>query len=479
MPATSEPDPSPSRERLSFATKLGYGLGNVAVMIGKQAPKQLSLPIYNVALGLSPAHVGTVLALGRVWDAVTDPIVGHWSDRISSRWGRRRPFLLAGAFLTALFFATMWMVPRGLEPGGYLAWFVVSSFLFYLALTIYSVPWYAMGYEIAPNYDERTRLMAFPSFFGPIAQIGVGWLYALTQMDIFSDTVEGVRWVGMGAGVVLLIFGLFPAFMVKERFTQPVISPVSTTTAVTPHAEQAGFWESLKAAAKNRPFVQLTAAFTMVVIGTSMVNGMGFYVHAYYLFGGDTQATGIFNGWQATVMFVSAAACAPLAAKLSVRFGKKEIFLFGLAWGIVRMGLLWFLLDPALPYLALVNSVLFGLDNAIIFMLCHAMIADICDLDEWNHGLRREGLFGAIYAWVFKTGIALSFAISGYMLVVIGYDRDLGGNQSNQTLFLMKACYVGIPAGAFLLASLILRRYPLSRKVAEDLQRKLAARRGG
>lgn len=476
MSVASEPIPAPSGDRLPFATKLGYGLGNVAVMIGKQAPKQLSLPIYNVALGVNPAHVGTVLALSRVWDAVTDPLVGYWSDRLSSRWGRRRPFLLAGSFLTALFFAAMWLVPRDLDAAGYLAWFVVSSFLFYLALTIYSVPWYAMGYEIAPNYDERTRLMAFPSFFGPIAQIGVGWLYALTQLSLFSDTMQGVRWVGIGAGLCLLLFGLIPVFLVKERFTD---SPLrGATTRTTPSAAP-GFWDGLVAAANNRPFLQLTSAFTLIVIGTSMVNGMGFYVHAFYLFDGDTQATGIFNGWQATVMFISAAACAPLAARLSVRFGKKEVFLLGLAWGVARMGLLWFLLNPAIPYLALVNSVLFGFDNAIIFMLCHAMIADICDLDEWNHGLRREGLFGALYAWVFKTGIALSFAISGYLLVVIGFDRDLGGNQAAETLFFMKACYVGIPAGAFLLAFLILCRFPLSREVAEELRRKLAARRSG
>ena len=461
-------------ERLPFLTKLGYGLGNVAVMIGKQAPKQLSMPIYNVALGVSPAAVGTVLALGRVWDAVTDPLVGHWSDRVSSRWGRRRPFLFIGALLTGLFFAAMWLFPRDMGTGAYLAWFVVSSFLFYLALTIYSVPWYAMGYEIAPNYDERTRLMAFPSAIGPLAQIGVGWLYWFTQRPMFVDTVEGVRWVGLGAGVCLLIFGLAPAFMVRERFAK--VAPKPRDPAV-PVPATPGFWSGIGDAFKNRPFVQLTAAFTLVLIGSSMVNSMGFYVHAYYLFGGDTRPTSEFIGWQATIMFLSAAACAPLAAKLSVRFGKKEMFLVGLAWGVLRLCLLWFLLNPTYPYLAMVNAVLFGFDNAIIFMICHAMIADICDLDEWRSGMRREGLFGAIYAWIFKTGIALSFAISGVLLVKIGFDRDLGGAQTAETLFWMKACYVGIPAAAFLLAFLIMRSFPITRTVAEDLRIKLAARR--
>jgi len=403
--------------------------------------------------------------------------VGHWSDRVSSRWGRRRPFIFLGAILTGLFFAGMWMFPRDLSSTQYLAWFVVSSFLFYLALTIFSVPWYAMGYEIAPNYDERSRLMAFPSFFGPLAQIGVGWLYFFTQLPMFGgDTIAGVRWVGLGAGLALMIFGIMPAFFVRERFAA-VAPPTAPGAVAAAKPKPPGFWSGLKAAAQNRPFVMLTGAFTLIVIGTSMVNGMGFYVHAYYLFGGDTYMTGKFNGWQATVMFISAAACAPLAAKLSVRFGKKETFLFGLGWGIARMGLLWFLLDPAHPWLVLLNGVLFGLDNAIIFMLCHAMIADICDLDEWRSGMRREGLFGAIYAWVFKTGIALSFALSGYLLVVIGFDRDLGGNQGTETLLWMKILYCGVPAAAFLLAFLILRRFPIDRAYAEELRLKLAERR--
>src|SRR5512147_3246590 len=111
-------------ERLSLKTKLSYGLGNVAVMVGKQAPKQLSLPIYNVTLGVNAGYVGTVLALGRLVDAFTDPFVGYLSDGLATRWGRRRPFILFGAILAGLFFSALWLCPRGLTATGYLAWFI-------------------------------------------------------------------------------------------------------------------------------------------------------------------------------------------------------------------------------------------------------------------------------------------------------------------------------------------------------------------
>lgn len=469
-PVESTPVAPAAPPALSFRTKLGYGLGNLAIMVGKQAPKQLSLPIYNVALGVNPGVVGTLLALGRVWDAVTDPLVGHWSDRVRSRWGRRKPFIFLGALFSGLFFALLWMFPRGMTPTGYAAYYTVTSFLFYLALTIFSVPWYAMGYELARTYDERTRLMAFPSAIGPVGQILVGWLYWFTQLGCFEDTIEGVRYAGTGAGLVLLIFGLLPVLLVKEdgQFTQaaPAGSKPKTKSFVL----------GVREAFANRPFLQLTVAFTLVVVGTSMVNGLGFYVHAYYLFGGDTRAAGALGGWQTTVMLVCSMLATPLVARLSVRFGKKEIFLAALLWAALRTVLLWFLLQPDLPWLVLLNSALNGVDNAAIFMLCHAMIADVCDLDELQNGTRREGLFGALYGWCFKTGIALSFGVSGYVLVWIGFNRDLAGAQTPQTLEWMKLAYCGVPGLAFLLGLAVLARYPLNRRMAEEVRVAIAAR---
>jgi GPH family glycoside/pentoside/hexuronide:cation symporter len=471
----SPKDTHPASVPLSFKTKLGYGLGNLSVMTAKQAPKQLALPVYNVALGVNPGAVGTLLALGRVWDAITDPLVGHWSDKAVTRWGRRKPFILGGAFATGAFFAAMWMFPRGLSSVQYLGYFAVTSFLFYLALGFFSVPWYAMGYELAGNYDERTKLMAFPSIFGPVGQILVGWLYWFTQRDMFADTIEGIRCVGMGAGLILLIFGLMPVLLVKERAlpsssAPPVVEPPKKRRPKT------SFLAGVKAAVSNGPFMLLTVTFTMIVVGTSMVNGLGFYVHVYYLFDGDTKIASELGGWHTTVWLVCSMCMTPLMAWLSVRFGKKEIFIAALVWGVFRMIVLWFVLNPSHPWLVLINAALAGVDNAAIFMLCHAMIADICDLDELRNGTRREGLFGALYAWFFKTGIALSFALSGYILTWIGFDRDLGGAQSGSTLLLMKACYCGIPALMFAAAIAVFAGYPISRRVADNVRAQLAGR---
>ncbi|AKC82006.1 hypothetical protein IMCC26134_03025 [Verrucomicrobia bacterium IMCC26134] len=459
---------SPAVETLRLKSQIGYGLGNFATMIGKQAPKQLSLPVYNITLGVSPSSVSLILASGRLFDAFIDPFVGHWSDRSQTRWGRRRPFIFLGSILTGMFFALMWVFPRGLGENAYLAYYAVTSLLFYFALTLYSVPWYALGYEMAETYDQRTKLMAFPTAIGPVAQILVAWLFAFTQLDIFSDTIEGIRAVGLGAGVILVAFGLMPFFWVKEK----ALPVVPKTLKVKPPS----FLDGMKASAKNRPFRSLTIAFTLILIGTSMVGGLGFYVHTYVLFGGDTKAASILNGWAGTLTQVVTIVCTPLAVKLSTRFGKKEVFMAAIACGVARMGILWFLLDPAHPNLVLINAALYGMESAAIFMLCHAMIADVCDLDELECGARREGLFGAVYAWIFKTGIALSYGLSGYILTGIGFDRALGGAQAGTTLLWMKIAYCVAPAAAFIAALFVLRGYTLNRSGAEVVRLKLAER---
>lgn len=217
---------SSRNERLSLKTKLCFGVGNFSVLIGKLAPKQLSLPIYNDALGVSSAAIGTTLAVTRIADAAIDTLMGHISDRTVSRWGRRRPYIFVGALLTGLFFAAIWLFPRGFSPHFYIIYFAATSALFYLALTVFSVPWYALGYELPPNYDERTRLQSFSNAFGLLAQIAVAWFYAATQVKFFPDIFVGIRVVGLVAGALLIGVGLIPALLIRESSKSYRLGPV-------------------------------------------------------------------------------------------------------------------------------------------------------------------------------------------------------------------------------------------------------------
>ncbi len=476
--------PPTNEKSLSFRTKLCYGIGNISIMMGKLAPRELALPIYNVLLGVSPTAMGLVLALGRFIDAFTDPLTGNVSDRTKSRWGRRRPFIFLGVIFVALFFTTLWWFPRGLSPHAYLLYFIFIAFLYYVSLSAFSVPWYALGYELAPDYDNRTKLMAFAGFLGPIGQMIVCWLYRLTQMDCFKNdnvyrlthleifqgdaTTTGLRVVTIFAGILIAIFGVTTAVFVRER---------NAEAAQKSSKPRPSFFAGAKAAFQSQAFVRLTVAFMLIQLGIQMVGVLGFYNFVYYLNDGDKKAGSFLYACHNTVWLVSNMVFTPIIARLTARFGKKEMFLAAIGWGILRMGIMWFLMDPAHPWGMLINGALMGVDNAAIFMLCHAMIADICDVDERDSGHRREGLYGSLYSWAFKVGIALASLLSGYILDFIHFDRSLGGAQTKHTLFLMKLSYCAVPAMFSLVALAVFIRYPISRRYAQEVRAELDARK--
>lgn len=172
----------------------------------------------------------------------------------------------------------------------------------------------------------------------------------------------------------------------------------------------------------------------------------------------------------------------PFVTMLSVRFGKKEIFLFALLYGAARSLFLWLLLSPEHPVLFLVNSVLSGFDNAAIFILCHAMISDVCDFDEFASGQRREGLFGAVYGWIYKTGNSLALVFAGYLLVVFGFQSngaDIVTPQSASTLWWIRLTYCGLPAFTYLVSAWFMWKYPISRLCAERIRIELKLRDRG
>ncbi|MDF7807978.1 MFS transporter [Pontiellaceae bacterium B12219] len=464
-------DTAGKKAKLTFKTKMAYGLGNVSVMIAKQAPKRLCFPIYNLAFGVSTAWIGALFSLMRIWDAFTDPLIGHISDNWSGRFGRRKPFIVGGALLTGIFFAALWLLPRGLSPVSSMVYLSVICLLFYTALTIFSVPWYAMGYELTDDFDERTRLFAFPSFFGPISQIGVGWLYFLTQRSFFEDTIEGVRYVGLFTGIILIIFGLLPVFFVKE--SSPHIAEVLAEKKNEKKKKKSGLITNLKESLTCTPFLIVSISVTLVLMASAIVGGLHYYINIYYVYGGDKAAASTTIGWYWTAVYVVAALIVPLVSKLAIRFGKKAVFQGALFWGVGLMGLRWFLYTPNSPYLQLLDGVLYAFLDASVFLLCQSMIADVCDYDEVNHGSRREGVFAAVYGWLFKTGLALGALVAGLLLAKIGFDKKVIEVPSAEVLTQMRVFFSVVPGVAFLIAGLICCFYPLSKKRMTEIRAQL------
>ncbi len=469
MDSSPLPKKVPMRPATNFVQRVAYGMGSFVTLVGKNAPKALTNQIYNIELGVSPALVGLAITVSRLIDAFTDPLMGSISDRCRSRWGRRRPFIFVGALLTGLVFAGMWLFPRDATPGFYASYLFTFVILHYLALTVYSVPWYALGYEMTPDTRERNSVMAYAGFLGAGATMLIGWIYAMAHWSIFASPLEGIRWIGSGVGLLLFLLGVLPALFIKER------AFVEVTKKQAPVPMLAG----IKQCFANAPFRRLMGMLTLMLIGSSMVGSLGFYVITYYMYKGDTAAASVLAGIIATVSQVGAFVLIPLATGLANRFGKKELMLGVLALAFIGSLLKWVCFNQEFPYLAVIPGILLAPVFAVgSNMLSHSMIGDICDVDELEHGSRREGLYGAVFSWIFKTGLALSFFLGGAILVGIGFKVELKGEQPELTLTLMRAAFSIVPALFIAISFVIFRGYHLNEERMHAVRAELEARRG-
>ncbi|MDQ8183514.1 MFS transporter [Pelagicoccus sp. SDUM812005] len=480
MKKTPAPKTLSSLERVSVGQKLAYGTGNLATMIGKQAPKTFSYQIYNIELGvISPIMIGNVIFLSRLIDAIANPIMGDISDKSTHRWGRRRPYLLLGSLLSALCFAALWMIPRGLSDTGYLLYFGALSILFYLALTVYTVPWYALGYELTTDYHERTRVMAYPSFVAPFAAILVGWMYNITYWDIFADRIEAIRWVGsltafamLAAGLVSACFTDEPLHTAKAAAPPPNAKPVSAKKA-----QRSGLFTNIKQSLACKPFRMLSLTIACILLGSNMIRGLESYVTVYYLYGGEKEPASALLAWHSTVSTILTLAIIPVITQLATRYGKQRILAASLYLALAGTLAKLVLYTPAWPYLSLVVSIMVAPAMASVFMLVQAMVADVCDLDELQYHHRREGMFGAVYAFLFKTGISIAFLCSGYVIASTGFSQEIGGPQSESTLQGLRLLFAFIPALAFAVGIYFIHQYDLDEKQVRHIRDQLDARK--
>ena len=174
--------------KIPFLQKIIYGLGALINNLLSAAIGGMVI-VLNLGLGMNPALVGLVSALPRLTDAITDPLLGYISDHTTSKWGRRRPYIFCGAIAAGIIFALLWQLPEGKSEEYYFWFFLIGSFIFYLAYTMFATPWAALGYELTPDYHDRTRLMATQNFMGQIAYLIAPWFLLFMQNDLLFEVM--------------------------------------------------------------------------------------------------------------------------------------------------------------------------------------------------------------------------------------------------------------------------------------------------
>jgi glycoside/pentoside/hexuronide:cation symporter, GPH family len=469
--ATTRPE-----DRVPFPQMVLYGIGGFVNNLLAGAIGSMMI-VLNLGLGMNPALVGSLAAIPRLFDAMTDPIMGYISDNTRSRWGRRRPYIFIGAVLVGLVFMGMWQLPAGRTEDFYFTFFLIGSLLFYTGYTIYATPWVALGYELTTDYHERTRLMGTQNFIGQLAYFIPPWLLTIMQSQTyFANIVDGAKGVAIVIGVIVIALGILPALFLREKLGLNASSSESLPKLKL-GALIKDFFRDFATSLKFLPFLQICLATFLVFNGFILIASFQTYVLIYYVSGGDQVAGAKLAGYAGTVGTISTFAVIAFVTWLGTKIGKQRAFIISTGISAVGYGLKWFCYSPEMPWLVMVPAPLLAFGLGGLFTIMPAMMADIVDQDELNTNQRREGMYGAIFWWVVKLGMAAALAGSGFLLNATGFDVALGGNQSAETIHLLRLFDTVIPATASLIAIAVIAASGLTEARSAETRRALDARR--
>jgi GPH family glycoside/pentoside/hexuronide:cation symporter len=471
-------------DRIPFRLKLVYGLGAFVNNLLAAAIGGMVI-VLNLGLGMNPALVGLVSALPRLTDALTDPLMGYISDNTRSRWGRRRPYIFVGAIMVGIIYALLWQLPADKSESFYFWYFLSGSLIFYLAYTMFATPWVALGYELTPDYHERTRLMGTQNFVGQIPYMIAPYFLAIMANERwFDDMVQGAAGLSIVIAAVVIVIGVMPAIFLRERFME-----IAEAEAQEKFAQPDGmmsivlrsmldFFRGFMITIRFVPFLKLCAATFLVFNGFMLIAAFQSYVIIYYVFGGDTDAGAAFVGHSGLLGAVSTLFVIVFATWLGTKFGKRRAFLVTTGISMVGYGLKWFCYNPEVPWLLLLPAPFMAFGLGGLFTLMPSMIADVVDLDELETGERREGMYGSIFWWVVKLGMAAALAGGGFLLDATGFDVALEGNQSAEAIVLMRLFDAFIPVIASAIAIWTIVTFSVTEEKAYEVRQILEARRG-
>ncbi|MCU0459040.1 MAG: MFS transporter [Bacteroidales bacterium] len=466
------------RDRVPMVQKAAFGAGH---LVNNLLPGSLGIFMFFLltAFGMDPFLAGLLGGLPRLYDAITDPIMGFISDNTKSRFGRRRPYIFIGAILSGTLFAVLWQLyPHNSQM--YNFWyFLIFSLIYLTGNTIFSTPLIGLGYEMTSDYNERTRLMAFSQTMGQIAWMIVPWFWVLiANPNLFETQAVGVRRLSVIVGGICLVLGILPAIFCRGIDA----SKMENRKEINFRSLFSNLKDLLKGivqVSKNKPFMRLCGATFLVFNGFQMVASFSYFIIVFYMFKGDYGLAGNWPAWFSTVSaIVTAFLVIPVISALATRFGKRQAFIISTIISIIGYGLKWWGFNPTNPWLIFMPIPLMSFGIGGLFTLMMSMTADVCDLDELNNGMpRKEGTFGAIYWWMVKLGQALALVLGGLVLKLVGFDQN-AAVQAGETITKLRLADITIPALTAFLAIVIMWKYDLTEAKAREIKAELVARRG-
>ncbi len=414
-------------DRLPFSRIIAFGMGGLIPIALFNIAGQLMGLMGNISLGLSAFWLGVIMIIPRLWDAISDPLMGHISDNVRTRWGRRRPFILIGGIAVAISFVVMWWVPDNDAVRSWFStpaafdWFRLGYILFWLlvfftACTVFEIPHGALGMEMAPDTHERTRLFSAKSFLGNLFAMGTPWLFFLANLEVFrgaaGNEADGMRWVSMIIAAILIPLAFWWFIACKEPADRSAVACRKTK-----------FWQNVRVTFKNRTFLILVGIFFILGMGFNFVGLLNYYITIFYLYGGDKVAAGPLMGINGTIWAITGLAAVFPLNWLERRLGKKATLLIAILLMCIAQLSKIVCYNPEIPYLVIIPTILLSAGMLMFFTLGPSMLGDICDEDELKTGRRTDGSYYAIYWWFFKMGTAFASFVTGTLILLSQFNE--------------------------------------------------------
>ena len=443
-----------TRRRVPLSKLFAFGTPSLSASFLYTAISLYLLKYSTDVLLMAPAVMGMLFGVARLWDAVTDPLVGNLSDRTMTRWGRRRPWMAASAIPVAITYYAVWAPPANLSDMALTVWIGIAILAFYTSITMFNVPYAALGAELSTGHHDRSRV------FGAKAvgdQLGIiAGAVSLLVMERASEPRVAAACVAMLAGA-LMIGGIAVA-------VSSLREPAEHRERVTSRRPYANFADVFG----NRRARILLAVFFLEMLGYNAFVTLLPYVIDYVLEAPGTTAYFLFGAISTTLLSV------PVWIRVSRRYGKVNAWSVALCIkvlvfaGIGTAGAGDLFLLGAL-------TVVFGAASGASAVLGPSLKADVVDSDEAATGERKEGTFFAAWGFATKSSIGVSIFLAGSVLSATGFRA--GEIQTDFALFGIHASASAFPLLCHLLAIPLLLRLDLDEQAHAELHRRIRMRR--
>lgn len=463
---------------------VGYGLGECANSLIMNGFFGFAMLYYTEALNLSPVLAGIAMSVSVFWEAVTEPVVGHYSDRTRSRWGPRHSWMFLGGLLMALCFYFIWAVPASIrDQATPLFWYlVVMNLLLRTGLTMFFIPYLALGFEMVGDYQGRSNLQAIRQVLSMAANFAGP---ALAWSIFYRDTVgaDGEKIIGttvpqnfinMGAAFSLatVVFVLVVLWLTRQ-WIKDTRTPAQENAVV----KKEKFWADMKQTISDPNPRWVFVYIFLVCVGMVLVSSLQMYLYVYFMEFGPYEKS-IAHG----STMIGMAAGAAISAWLAMRFDKKGAVITGGLISIVCNAVLAVLFltgwIPVGTSTALALFVAFHatywLGNGIMLPIATAMMADVSELHRARTGVDKAGAYSAVFSLAMRLAISFSLMVVGWTLSGIGFVAAEHATQTPSAIWrLGLATFLAGPL-VCVAALLAIARYPLNRNLIDRLTAKPA-----